>query len=219
MNWDRIDSTVRQAFRHNRKDLVVHRGPTPLSDLIAKDPVPDVAAMTEAQLCEYAADHHIAIAEGLTREELVEAILSAAEVNWEQRLQGMTGLLDYVFADGPHPLAVFRRWIAVVKAIRPDLCYNMSCAQLAILCDDGKGRSSDGRGTVSARIKRLYEQPIRRAGMRGCKAPFQKDQSASEAYHAAQLGNKNRHGSKFLMELKLSASNGANGKTLTKRKA
>ena len=95
--------------------------------------------------------------------------------------------------------------MAVVKAIRPKLTLNMSCAQLAVLCDDGKGRTSDGRATQSARIKRLYEEPIRKAGMRGCKAPFQKDQSAVAAYSHAQQGNQNRFGSDYL---KLNNGNG-----------
>lgn len=198
MDWEKIDSTVREAFRKNGKEIGVHRGSTPLSELIAKDPMPDVGAMTELQLCEYAADHHVAIAEGLSREEIIAAIQESLEANWEERTRGMVTMLDYIYADGPHPLAVFRRLVAVVKAIRPKLTLNMSCAQLAVLCDDGKGRSSDGRATQSARIKRLYEDPIRKTGMRGCKATFQKDESAVAAYSHAQQGNQNRLGADYL---------------------
>lgn len=198
MDWERIDSTVREAFRKNGKEVSVHRGSTPLSELIAKDPMPDVGAMTELQLCEYAADHHVAIAEGLSREEIIAAIQESLEANWEERTRGMTAMLDYIYVDGPHPLAVYRRLMAVVKAIRPKLTLNMSCAQLAVLCNDGNGRSSDGRATQSARIKRLYEDPIRKTGMRGCKATFQKDESAVAAYSLAQQGNQNRLGTEFL---------------------
>ena len=201
MDWERIDSTVREAFRKNGKEINVHRGSTPLSELIAKDPMPDVGAMTELALCEYAAEHHVAIAEGLSRDEIIAAIQESLEANWEERTRGMIAMLDYFFADGPHP-------VKIVKAIRPKLTLNMSCAQLAVLCGDGNGRSSDGRATQSARIKRLYEEPIRKAGMHGCKATFQKDESAVAAYSHAQLGNQNRLGSDFL---KINGSNGHNG--------
>jgi hypothetical protein len=206
MDWEKIDSTVREAFRKNGKEIDVHRGHTPLTDLIAKDPMPDMAAMTEFQLCEFAADHHIAIAEGLSRDEIIDAIHCALEVNWEERVRGMVGLLDYLYADGPHPLVVYRRVSAIVKAVRPKLALNMSCAQLAVLCDDGKGHSSDGRGTQSARIKRLYEEPIRKAGMHGYKAAFQKDEEAGASYSQAQRGNQNRLGTDYLQ-----FKNGKNG--------
>lgn len=198
MDWDRIDAVVRQAYRHNGRRQESHAGGTPLTDLIAKDPAPDLAAMTHTQLSDFAADHHIAVAEGLSRAQKVAAIRDALQINWEERVRGMTGVLDYIFAEGPHPLLTYRRLAALAKAIRPECIMDMSCAQLAVLCDDGKGRSSDGRATVSARIKRLYEEPIRRAGMRGCKAAFQKTESASASYSAAAKGNRNRLGAAYL---------------------
>jgi hypothetical protein len=197
MDWEKIDSTLRQAYRKNGKEFNVHRGATPLTDLIAKDPLPDTGAMTAFALCEFAAEHHIAIAEGLSREEIIDAIHSALATNWEERARGMIAMLDYVYQDGPHPISVYRRLMAIVKAIRPSLALNMSCSQLAVLCDDGKGRTSDGRGTQSARIKRLYEEPIRKKGMLGCKAPFQKDDSSGDSYSRAQQGNQNRLGSDY----------------------
>ncbi|CAN5460444.1 hypothetical protein BH20VER3_BH20VER3_00730 [soil metagenome] len=199
MDWDRIDATIRQAYRHNGRPQEFERSAaTPLTDLIAKDPTPNLAEMTESQLAEYAEAHHIAVVEGLSREELIEVIRGALETNWEERVRGMTGMLDYIFADGPHPLAVARRLYAIAKAIRPQCILQMSCAQLAVLCDDGKGRSSDGRATVSARIKRLYEEPLRRAGMHGSKAPYQKTESASAKYRESAQGNRNRLGADYL---------------------
>jgi hypothetical protein len=198
MNWDHVDATVRHAYRKNGHDVDQFHGRTPLSDLIAKDPTPDLGEMTELMLCEFAAEHHVAIGEDLSREEMIEAIKEALEKNWEERLRGMIAMLDYFYEDGPHPVAVYRRVFAIVKAIRPKLALKMSCAQLAVLCDDGKGRTSDGRATVSARIKRLCEEPIRKAGMRGCKAPFQKTETAGHAYAESAQGNQNRLGREFL---------------------
>jgi hypothetical protein len=198
MDWEKIDSTVRELFRKNGKEIDIHRGDTPLTDLIAKDPVPDFGALTEFALCEYAANHHIAIAEGLSREELIEAIREGLEKNWEERLKGMRGVLDYIAKDGPHPVQLVRNFCGIAKAIRPTCILNASLAQLAVICGDGNGRSSDGRGTQSARIKRLCEEPIRRLGMHGSKASFQKDESAGAAYSQAQLGNQNRLGTDYL---------------------
>lgn len=198
MKWDHIDATVRTAFRKNGHDMFRPSGKTPLSDLIAKDPVPDMDEMTELMLCDFAAEHHIAIGEDLTREQMIESIKAALETNWEERVRGMVAMLDYFFEEGPHPLVVIRRVMAVVKAIRPELLLKMSCAQIAVLCNDGRGRTSDGRATVSERTKRLFEEPIKRVGMRGHKASFQKTATASTNYSASQQGNQNRLGKDFL---------------------
>jgi hypothetical protein len=198
MDWEKIDSTVRELYRKNGKTIDAHCGRTPLSELISKDPAPVFDEMTVVQLCEFAADHHIAIGEGLERWELIETIKEALQTNWEERLRGMLKLLDYICADGPHPLDVYRRVVGIAKAIRPKCVLNASLRQLAVMCDDGKGRSSDGRATQSARIKRLFEKPVREAGMHGCKVGYQKDQSAVVSYSDAQQGNQNRLGSEFL---------------------
>lgn len=198
MNWERVDATVRAAFRKNGHDMYRPNGRTPLSDLVAKDPLPDIDEMTEIMLCDFAAEHHIAIGEGLNREEMIEAIKEALAQNWEERVRGMVRMIDYFFEDGPHPLAVIRRVLAVAKAIRPEAIHNMSLAQIAVLSDDGKGRTCDGRATVSERIKRLFEEPIRKSGMRGFKTGFQKTDSANHNYSVAGQGNQNRLGKDFL---------------------
>lgn len=204
MDWERIDATVRSLYRKkgsggNFHDVVEPgRARTPLSNLIAKDPLPDLDAMTEMQLCEYAAEHNIAIPQGLDRDELVDLVRTAIEVNWEERTRGMVATLDYIFADGPHPLAASRRLYAITKAIRPKCLLDMTCEQIAVLCDDGKGRTSDGRATVSARIKRLFELPLKKAGMRGHKSSFQKTESAVEKYKESARNNQNRLGSAYL---------------------
>lgn len=201
MDLEAIDRTIRQAYRKNGREFSQEQGRTPLSDLIAKDALPEMSEMTEAMLCEFAAEHHIAIAEGLSREELVEAIRQALEINWEERTRGMVAMLDYFFADGPHPLLVVRRIFAIVKAVRPKLIFGMSLRQLAVLCDDGRGPFSDGRATQSARIKRLFEEPIAKAGMRGTKASFQKTEAATAKYAARAKGNQNRLGKDYLAEV------------------
>jgi hypothetical protein len=198
MNWDRVDETVRAAYRKNGHDMYRPNGRTPLSDLVGKDPIPDIDEMTAIMLRDFATENHIAIGEGLTREEMIEAIKDALEKNWDERVHGMIRMIDYFFEDGPHPLAVIRRVLAVAKAIRPEAIHNMSLAQIAVLSDDGKGRTCDGRATVSERIKRLFEEPIRKSGMRGFKTGFQKTDSANHNYSVAGQGNQNRLGKDFL---------------------
>lgn len=224
MNWEKVDSTVREAseaYRKNGREIYINRGRNPLSELIAKDPQPDMDAMTDLQLCEYAAEHHIAIAEGLSREELMDGIRSALEANWDERLWAFRGLLDYFFADGPHPLQVIRRVYAVAKAIRPQVILNMSLADLAVLCGDGERgarvdtpagpgqRKTDGRATQSARMKRLIEAPIKKLGMKGFKSSYEKDESAVEAYSESAKDNKNRLGRDYLALNGASRGNGA----------
>lgn len=206
MDWPRVDATIRHAYARNGHEHEAITQRTPLGDLMAKDPTPDLDGMSELQLCDYAAVHNIALGEGLARLELIEAIKLALEINWEERVRGMIGMLDYFYADGPHPLAVYRRATAIVKAIRPKLVLNMSCEELAILCDDGKGRTGKGRATVSARIERIYNAPIRKKGMRGYKASFQKSDSAVHKYAAAQKGNQSRRGKDYLAYQKAESS-------------
>jgi hypothetical protein len=204
MDWERISTTVEVAYRRNGKEASTPRGRTPLSDLIAKDPVPDLDEMTEPQLLEFAAVHHIAIDREFERFDLIETIKDALDKNWDERLKAIRGMLDHIFADGPHPLAVVRRLYGLTKAVRPQCLMDMPLVDLAVLCNDGNGHSSDGRATQSARIKRLFEEPIKKAGMRGCKAPFQKTTSACDKYAEKARGNQNRHGSGFL---KINGSN------------
>jgi len=199
MNWDRIDSTVRELFRMNGRSVGdARQARTPLSELVAKDPMPPLSEMTAPQLREFASDHHIAIEDGLEKWEIVEAIKEALEKNWDERVKGMRAILDYIAKDGPHPLSIVRNFCGVAKAVRAHCVLNASLRQLAVLCDDGNGRSSDGRATQSARIKRLVEEPIRKTGMRGCKMSFQKSETACGKYSAAADGNKNRLGRDFL---------------------
>jgi fructose-specific component phosphotransferase system IIB-like protein len=203
MNLELIDSTLRRAYSKNGREMLqVRNARTPLSELIAKDSLPDLDEMTEHQLCEFAAEHHIAIDQGLTRLELIDVIKQSAQANWHERVKTLNTLLDFIFQDGPHPSDVVKRLYALAKRARPQCVANMSLADLAILCgEEAKGdRKTNGRATQSARLKRLFEKPIKDAKMKGFKAPYQKGASASPAYSESAKGNQNRRGSAFLRE-------------------
>jgi hypothetical protein len=99
-----------------------------------------------------------------------------------ERLDIFRALLEFIFQAGPEPLQVLRSIFALAKAVRPELLGDMSLEDISIICADG------GRATVSARIQRIYNAPLARAGMPEARASFQK----SGTYAAAQRGNSNR---------------------------
>lgn len=197
MNWSKVNSTVRELYRRNGRDQMVHR--VSLAEILARDPMPDVDAMTDEQLREYADEDCLAVPKGACREEVIELIREHKDKLWHARGRGAADLLELIARDGPHPLSILRNFYAYAKAIRPSCVMNASLAQLAVLGDDGKGaRGSDGRATVSDRIKRLVELPIRKSGMRGFKAAFQKTETACANYSESARENKNRLGSDYL---------------------
>lgn len=184
-----IDAVIGRAFRNNG----VFDGPNnmPLSELFERSPIPDFAAMTDEQLVDLACRQSLHVPETAGREQIVELLRDAEDANWEAQGLGMRRALTYIFAGGPKPLDVLQRCYGLAKALNPELVYNMSCEDIAILSGD------EGRATVSARIKRLYNEPVSKAGMKGSFLHFQKDSSAVAAYQKAQSGNQNRRGKKF----------------------
>lgn len=109
-----------------------------------------------------------------------------AQFEEQVRLETLRRLLMYLCQDGLQPLAVLKCFYAVLKAVRPDLLGGMSLEDIAVLSGDS------GRATPMERIKRIYEKPLKAAGMKGTKAPHQKNASTAEKCSAAQKGNRNR---------------------------
>jgi hypothetical protein len=100
----------------------------------------------------------------------------------EIRMQTLRKMLDYIFQYGPEPIKVLRVIFALAKSVRPELIADMSLDDISIICADG------GKATVSARIKRIYNGTLEKAGAKGAAAAFQKRGN----YAAAQAGNTNR---------------------------
>jgi hypothetical protein len=124
----------------------------------------------------------------LAKEDAAAGSAMTEEEVYRVRCEAYVWLLDFFFADGPNPLNVIRRVLALVKAIKPELIGDMSCEDVAVLCDD------EGRATVSARIKRIYTRFLEGHGATVTKARFQKSDDAVRRYRAAQKGNRNRRG-------------------------
>lgn len=105
-----------------------------------------------------------------------------AEVRWDERLKTFRVVLEFVFQSGPEPLQVLRHIFAITKAVRPELIGDMSLEDISIICADG------GRATVSARIQRIYNGTLQKAGMKNARASFQK----AGDFSTPQKGNQNR---------------------------
>jgi hypothetical protein len=118
----------------------------------------------------------------------LEALLASEDGEEEEdeiaaaRIEAFCRMLDYFFQNGPDPLQVLRNIFAVAKAVRPQVLGDMSMEDISIICADA------GRGTVSARIKRIYNAKIEEAGGRPVLSSCQK----SGNYSTPQLANKNR---------------------------
>jgi hypothetical protein len=104
------------------------------------------------------------------------------EVRADERLTTFRGMMEFIFQAGPEPLQVLRHVFAIAKAVRPELLGDMSLEDISIICADG------GRATVSARIQRVYNGTLAKAGMKDARAAFQK----AGDFSAPQIGNKNR---------------------------
>lgn len=131
--------------------------------------------------------------EGVTWQTPLSDLIAAEE---RAEMEGGRGdvlrqMLLFFYADGLHPGAVLRRVFAVAKAIKPELIGDMSLEELALMFGETKAAQS-------WRIKRIFSDYQRQAGVKGFKASFQKSEAAVAAMSRAQRGNKNRSaGSNF----------------------
>lgn len=142
----------------------------------------------------------------LNAQDPLEAMIAAEEAGeddeeWAIVVEAWHRIMEFFFAAGPEPLEVIRRLYGIVKALKPELLGHMSNEDIALLCDDAvrwdpekgeKGGWVAGRATVGARIERVYGRTLKEAGMKACRAPFQKNDSARRKFSEAQKGNRNR---------------------------
>lgn len=101
------------------------------------------------------------------------------------RLDAFRRLLDYYFADGPHPGVVIRRVFAIAKALRPSLVLNMSLEEIGLMLGETKAAGS-------WRIKQLVNRPVAARSGHGTQLPWQKSAKACANYAASSSGNSNR---------------------------
>lgn len=108
------------------------------------------------------------------------------EVAFDQFQSFHADFIQWLFADGPHPLRVVKRLFCYVKYKRPDLLLDMGFRTLGDILGDGGGANSGA--TLHAQCVALFgEVP---GGAR-------KTNGAREKMKASAMGNNNRRGGKF----------------------
>lgn len=101
------------------------------------------------------------------------------------RLEAFRRLLDFYFAEGPHPGVVIRRVFALAKALRPTLVLNMSLEEIGLMLGETKAAGS-------WRIKQLVNRPVAAKSGHTSQLPWQKSAKACASYATASAGNSNR---------------------------
>ena len=104
-------------------------------------------------------------------------------------LESSAWLLDFFFADGPHPAKVMRRVYAWTKKFRPANIWDAGFRDLANLF-------GESHGAMEWRIGRMIDDYAKGKGINGHKMPWQRGQDVCAAYAAVQKGNVNRLGGK-----------------------
>lgn len=103
--------------------------------------------------------------------------------------EGVAAFLEFVFAEGPHPGVVMRRFYAYVKKFQPKLVWDAGYRELGMLL-------GESHAAMEWRISVIIDGYSEAKGLRGVKAPWQRTQEACTAYSEAQKGNDNRTGGK-----------------------
>lgn len=96
-------------------------------------------------------------------------------------------LLDFLFADGPHPGKVMRRLYAWVKKYRPELVWDMGYRNLGELF-------GESGAAMEWRVGQMIDNYAEAHGMRSVKMPWQRTAEACAAYSEVQQENSNRSG-------------------------
>lgn len=125
-----------------------------------------------------------------------EAFTGEGEEAVRMFMEAHAALLDFLFADGPHPAKVMRRLYAWVKKYRPELIWDAGYRQMSVLL-------CESHGAMEWRIGALIDDFAEAKGLVGVKAPWQRNSDACEGYSKAQKGNANRVGGKKSAKAKM----------------
>jgi hypothetical protein len=130
------------------------------------------------------------------REEAGAATSRGALADWHDELdreedrgtvqRTLSALAELLVSQGKTWRAVVATALALAKLYRPEFVGGMSLEARA-------ARSGDaGRGTPSARARRIHNERIEAAGFSASSVHFQKSAGTVEKYRAAAMGNSNR---------------------------
>lgn len=109
---------------------------------------------------------------------------------WKKyRVIVLAQFLDYLWADGPHPIKALKRLFAATRRIFPDRLCNMTLEQVAILLNET-------RQATQTREERVVEDLLKGLGFKTTKAPRGKSAEARANYSKQRKGTKSRLGGK-----------------------
>ena len=122
-------------------------------------------------------------------DEFADSVAFEGEEALRMLLEAHFWLLDFLFAEGPHPGRVMRRLYAWVKKFRPSAIWDAGYRHLGELL-------GESHGTMEWRIGALIDGYAASKGIKGVKMPWQRGADVSATLSAAQRGNTNRLGGK-----------------------
>jgi hypothetical protein len=182
---ERMDDILRKAHRRLHKGAAQSLSGEPVD---WDDPFEELARREEEALRTAAIDA-VAVAQMVF--DVVELPAPLVErvhaLVFDEFRQYEEGLIEWLFAAGPHPLEVMRRLFAYVKMKRASLLWNMGFREIGPLLQES-------HGAAQWRCKRLFGKTP---------AGWKKSDSSVERMRKAQRGNKNRLGSSQLLAEKL----------------
>lgn len=104
-------------------------------------------------------------------------------------LEANAWLMEFLFAEGPHPGKVMRRLYAWVKKFRPSAIWDMGYRNMGLLFDESGA-------AIEWRVGAILDEYAKAKGLEAVKMPWQRSEEACESYSDVQQGNGNRVGGK-----------------------
>lgn len=113
--------------------------------------------------------------------------------DWKKfRVIVVAELMNFLWADGPHPIKALKRLFAITRRISPHHLCSMTLDQVAILLNETKQ-------ATQTREERVVEDLLKGLGFKATKAPRGKSAEARETYSKLRKGSKSRLGGKKAM--------------------
>ena len=105
------------------------------------------------------------------------------------KLEAVFWVLDFIFAEGPHPGKSMRRLYALVKKYRPEAIWDMGYRDLGKLFDESGA-------AMEWRIGQIIDGYAQAHGLTAVKMPWQRTAEACQSYSEVNQNNSNRNGGK-----------------------
>lgn len=105
----------------------------------------------------------------------------------EARMRCFQGLMDFIWADGPNPIAALKRLFVITRCGSPGHLAFMTQTDVAALLNET-------RAATQAREERVWETWLEKQGFFGTRTRLKKSNEAREKYAAAAKGNVSRKG-------------------------